>query len=206
MGVNSHNVSYSGLSAQLNLLQMDSELSQAVAKFNAAQFSSDGRFVLAASQSTMRLWDIQGTLQAEFNNWTLALDESITSIQIDREGRWIATGSSTGLLRIWNAQNNQVTTVQAHQGEIHAIAVSPDSTQVATLGEKNANIVGDNDIRLWNLQGQLLEVVGGNRLESSSRGTFAQLAASFSVQFTPDGKHIIATDMGQIGTTIQWEL
>lgn len=162
-------------------------------KFSVARFSPDGRSVLAAGQGAMQLWDNQGNLGAEFRNWTLAPDENITSIQLNNNSQLIVTGSSKGLLRFWNSQSNEVLTVQGHAGAVHAIAISPDGTQVATLGEKGENAVGNN-IRLWNLQGDLLEVFEGN------------LSNSYSIQFSSDGSHLTAVQMGQIGATIQWQL
>lgn len=192
-------------------------------KFDLAQFSPDGQSVLAAGAETMQLWDLQGNLKAEFSHWTLPprdiqgnlepefrdwdsnLRSDITSIQFSRNGQWIATGSFNGVLRLWNAQSNQVVTIKAHEGSIHSIAFSPDGTQVATLGEKTASMLGENDIRLWNLEGDLREVLGGNPSTISS-SELEKLSASFSVQFTPDGAYIVATQMGQIGTTIRWKL
>ncbi len=167
-------------------------------KFTLAQFSPDGRFVLAASQEAMQMWDVQGNLKAEFQHWTLTSDEKIESLQLSNDGQFVATGSSKGLLRFWDAQSNQVVTVQAHPGEIHAIAISPDGTQIATLGEKDADASGNSDIRLWNLQGELIGAFEENLAD--------QNLESFAVQFAPDATQLIATEMGQGVTTIQWKL
>lgn len=174
-------------------------------EFSIAQFSPDGRSVLAAGSGMMKLWDLQGQLKAEFSHWTVNPEEAISSIQLGNNGE-VVTGSSTGILRFWDAQSNQLVTVKAHNGQIHAIALSPDGTKIATLGEKQANAIGDNSIRVWNRQGELLSALGENLSTSFFRGVMDQLTYSFSLQFTADGAQVVSTEMGQIGTTIRWTL
>lgn len=158
----------------------------------------------------MKLWDIQGQLKAKFDHWTLNPEEVISSIRLGNQGE-VVTGSSAGMLRFWDARSHQILshqilTVKAHGGQIHAIAISPDGTQIATLGEKKINATGDSQIRVWNRQGELLEILEETPVISSQKGTFAQLASSLALQFTPDATQIIATEAGQVGTTFRWTL
>ncbi|MFQ3619069.1 MAG: hypothetical protein SNJ57_19950 [Cyanobacteriota bacterium] len=170
-------------------------------EFQIASFSPDGRSVLAAGLGKMKLWNSQEQLKAEFYNWTLGSNEAISSIYLGNDHD-VVTGSSTGILRFWNARTNQIVTVKAHGGAIHAIAISPDGTQIATLGEKQANAVGDSHIRVWSRQGELLEILEDDSLTVSRKSQLNQLTGSFLLQFTPDGTQIIASESGQIGTTL----
>ncbi|HEY9648418.1 MAG TPA: hypothetical protein V6C88_18715 [Chroococcidiopsis sp.] len=180
-------------------------LNQDLPQAGIAQFSPDGRSILAVSEDKMYLWDLQGNLKTEFRNWTVISGETITSVQISQNSQWIATGSSKGLLRLWNGQSNQIVTLQAHEGAIHSLAFNPEDSQIASLGEKQAGAIGNNDIRLWNLQGQLLEAFE-NSASKILGVSLERLPASFAIQFAPAGKHIIATQSGQLGTKIQWQL
>jgi WD40 repeat protein len=180
-------------------------LNQDQPEFFMAQFSPDGQAILAAGSEIMKLWDSQGQLKAEFSHWTVNPAETISSIQLSNKGQ-VVTGSSTGILRVWDAQSNPGVTVKAHEGQIHAIAINSDGSRIATLGEKTADAVGDNLIRVWNRQGQLLGVLGEDLSASFFKGVLNALPDSFSLQFTADGTQLIATQTGQVGTTIRWTL
>ncbi|WP_172799669.1 hypothetical protein [Leptolyngbya sp. O-77] len=180
-------------------------LKQDQQEFHIAQFSPDGRSVLAAGSGMMKLWDLQGQLKAEFDHWTLNPEEVVSSICLGNQGE-VITGSSAGILRFWEFGSNQIVTVKAHEGQIHAIAISPNGTQIATLGEKKINATGDSQIRVWNRQGDLLEILEEDASTLLREGTIDQLTSSFSLKFTPDAAQIMAAETGQVGTTFRWTL
>jgi WD40 repeat protein/serine/threonine protein kinase len=58
-------------------------------------------------------------------------------------GERIFSGESDGSLRIWLLKTNQCATIQAHQGPINKIALSPDGVSLVSVGQ-------DGTVLLWN--------------------------------------------------------
>src|SRR5262249_39546390 len=64
-------------------------------------------------------------------------------------GRFVATGASDGIGRIWDVERGRVLVqLPQHQGEINSIAFSPEGQRVATAA-------ADETIRLWDAQSGL---------------------------------------------------
>jgi len=80
----------------------------------------------------------RGTGSILFPGWTPG------PIAIAPDGTWFAIGNSQGEVTIWTGlpKVNRLATIAAHDGPVRAIAISPDSTQLATAG-------ADKTVRIW---------------------------------------------------------
>jgi hypothetical protein len=70
------------------------------------------------------------------------------------KGTAVASGSRDGSVRVWEVPTGrELTQLPAHQGEVRAIAYSPDGDYLLTAGD-------DREVRLWDLKKQGKRVVG----------------------------------------------
>src|SRR5205085_323005 len=67
------------------------------------------------------------------------------------DGRWLASGSRDGQVRIWDAQNGTLrTNWQAHGHRVNSLSFSANGNHIATAGQ-------DGQIHVWEWsQGRLL--------------------------------------------------
>lgn len=96
------------------------------------------------------------------------------SIDWSTNGAFIVTGHISGVLRIADAATGaEIHSVQAHAGSVAGVAVSPDSSLVATAGRD------DNHVRIW---------------LASTGALLAQLPLEHpsSVRFSHDGAYLVA--------------
>ncbi len=144
--------------------------------------------------------------------------DSVNSIAFSPDGRFIASGSDSGAIQMWDAQTGQiVTTFMGHTNTVYSVAFSPN-------GQMLASGSWDGTIRLWNVQtGQTLIILrslsptdslafnpNGNTLASGSWNANMQLwdvrtgqiistgqdnsnRLTRTVAFSPDGR-ILASD------------
>jgi WD40 repeat protein len=68
----------------------------------------------------------------------------VIALAASPDGRWLATGSSEGELRVWEVSTrSSIAQIKAHPRWLHSLAFSPDGQLLASGG-------GDQLIRLWN--------------------------------------------------------
>lgn len=80
----------------------------------------------------------------------------VLAVDISTDGRWLASASSDGVIRIWDTTGATTTRViQAHDSAVYALDIAPDGATLATGGR-------DSKIRIWNLHtgGRLKELDG----------------------------------------------
>jgi WD40 repeat protein len=138
----------------------------------AAQFSSDGKRVLTASQDgTIRVWDAQTggllTKPWQHGNW-------LVTAQFNPEGTKILTASGDKTVRIWDARDGRPLIKPLSQGsELTSAQFSPDGTRIVTTAE-------DGSARIWDAQ------TGEPTTDALQHST-----ALNSAQFSPDGRWIV---------------
>lgn len=95
-------------------------------------------------------------------------------------GSTLISADYLGQLRWWDADSpapKPIRVVQAHDGWVRAIAVSPDQKLVASCGN-------DHLVKLWNAaDGQLIRTIEGHSCHV------------YNVAFHPDGKSLISADL-----------
>ncbi|MEM9544016.1 MAG: hypothetical protein AAGA60_31595, partial [Cyanobacteria bacterium P01_E01_bin.42] len=150
-------------------------------------FSPDGRF-LATSGDEVKLWALDGTLLQTLT----AHDDTITGLHFSQDSLLLISTSWDTSSIIWEFNRDRFAFKKAlwgHQAEVLDGSFSPDGRTIATAS-------GDNTIKLWTREGELLKTLGKqtepvperNPNESIPLQTVGHLDTVFALRFSPDGK------------------
>jgi len=153
----------------------------------ACRFDPNGDFVFAgAEDNNFHRWDLftGSSLHLKgHRSWigTLSL--------LPAPGNFVVTGGHEGKLAWWNAFDAApapLRIVDAHQGYIRAVAISPDGRLIATGGN-------DNFVRVWSAgDGTLVKELAGHTRHV------------YNVAFHPSGTALVSGDL--LGVLKQWEV
>ena len=139
----------------------------------SVSFSLDGQYLATAStDSTARLWNLQGKQLVEFKGH----QGEVWSVNFSPNGQRLATASEDGTARLWDLQGKQLVEFKGHQGGVKSVNFSPNGQCLATGSS-------DGTARLWDLQGnQLVEFKGHqdwvNSVTFSPNGQYLATASS----------------------------
>lgn len=147
-------------------------------------FHPDGDLLYAGSEDhTVVRFSLSGQPSASYNagSWIRAIE------LLDPDT--LVTGGHDGRLSWWPARGESLEplrTVQAHDGWIRALAISPDRKLIATCGN-------DLKVNLWNAQDgtKVAELTGHQR-------------HVYHVAFHPEGQQLVAGDL--TAKFLQWEV
>ncbi|KAG8984113.1 hypothetical protein FRB90_005558, partial [Tulasnella sp. 427] len=120
--------------------------------------------------------------------WTVQERGGISSVAFSRDGKRIASGSSDGTVRLWDAETGQQSgePLEGHTDPVASVAFSTDGKRIASGS-------WDGTVRLWDAEtGQQ----SGEPLEGHTSGVT-------SVAFSPDGKRIASGSSD--GTVRLWD-
>ncbi len=100
-----------------------------------------GQLASGSSHGRIRLWEANGSALADLDGRS----PRIKSLTFSRDGHWLVTGGSDGMVRFRDIRDRQeLTSVRAHQNTVYGLAFSPDGQFLATAGF-------DRTIHVWSI-------------------------------------------------------
>ncbi|WOD41900.1 AAA family ATPase [Nodosilinea sp. E11] len=115
---------------------------------------------------------------------TLSHEDMVRAVSFTLDGQRVATASSDGTARVWEASTGKVIATLSHDDEVIAVSFSPDGQRVATANS-------DGTARVW---------------EASTGKVIANLSHDkkvWAVSFSPDGQRVATASSD--GTARVWE-
>ncbi len=110
---------------------------------NDVAFGRDGTWVAAAERGKpigrVQVWAVAG---GEPSRVLEGHTNDVLSLAVSHDGRWLASGSADGTIRVWGTATWDEVAVLTHGPQIYGIAFSPD-------GSRLASACADSTIRLW---------------------------------------------------------
>jgi len=109
----------------------------------SAQFSTDGQYVLTASDDkTAIVWN---AVTGEMVKVLSGHNDTVWSARFSSDDKYVVTASKDGTARVWDAVRGQeLKTLSGHQGPARDAQFSPDGKLVVTAGE-------DGAVRIWDV-------------------------------------------------------
>ena len=99
--------------------------------------------------------------------------DTVTSVSFSPDGNMIASGSTDGMVIIWNRDGRKIIDFKAHKKKITRLGFSPNSQKILSASE-------DKTLKLWSLEGKEIASFKGHEDEIT---TFS---------FSPEGQKVIS--------------
>ncbi len=140
-------------------------------------FSPDGRFlVISGTRGTEGILEVRDSRSGELVRQPLVLRDSISSFELSRDGRWVATACEDHSARVWEVvTGGPLSPWLPHDFEARQVVFSPDGSRLATLARRGA-------IRLWNAR-------TGEPITAPI--VYPRNVGDGCVSYSPDGKRLL---------------
>ncbi len=145
-------------------------------------FSPDGLLLAAGGDDVLKIWDVNGELIRTLpghEGWKRRLEQ----LAYSPDGRYLASCGNT-TIRLMGPDGIPLRTWEAARSSLKCIAFSPDGTKIASGGF-------DKKVRVYNLNGELLQEMSGHSNCVTALG------------FSPDGNSLWSAGMD--GRIIRWD-
>ncbi|UKZ56873.1 hypothetical protein TrVGV298_010718 [Trichoderma virens] len=120
-------------------------------------YSPDGlRLASKAFGDTIaKVWDMSAGISPQLPGSSSPSDDRILTMTFSHDGRWLASGSTEKLVRIWDPATGACLRTLPMSDEVDLIVYSLDDTQVAVAGCNSIISVWNpaTGVRLWTLRG-----------------------------------------------------
>lgn len=158
-------------------------------ELNDVRFTPDGKRVAVATD--IGIWIYDANTRKELALLT-GHAQRVTVIDFPADGRFLASGSLDGTVRLWNIDTGEQTAIfEGHRGGIEGIAVSPDGKTIVSGGDWGASII------LWDVE----TGVQLNRRSKYYDNLFRRLKIYFDSSTVPSPNAIEAMDFSPDGKT-----
>lgn len=145
---------------------------------SSVAFSPDGKFILSGADSTVQLWNINGTvIQA------LKLNGTISAVAFTPGGKQILVGNWDGPPELFDLKGNLIREYGDKDEMCSSLAISPDGKFVLTGGS------GEFAAKLYTIEGKFIHEFLGHTFQI------------ISVAFAPDGKSFLT---GARDNSVRW--
>ncbi|MDX2163429.1 MAG: NB-ARC domain-containing protein [bacterium] len=150
---------------------------------NSVAFSPDGKWIVSASDNTVRVWD--AATGAAVRTLT-GHEDDVNSAAFSPDEKWIVSASGDNTVRVWNAATGaEVRVLTGHTDIVNSAAFSPDGQWIVSASD-------DNTVRVW-------DAATGAAVRTLTGHTSTVNSAAFS----PDGQWIVSAAWD--GTVRVWE-
>lgn len=175
------------------------------ATVRSLSFSRDGKILATGSRDKIvKLWSLDGeNINQLGKDITTGHKDWLMSVSLSPSGDTLATASRDGSVKLWSLGGGEITPVEitpkvqssepkicrdsdsriCHDFSIISVDFNPQGNLLATASE-------DETVKLWNLEGRLLNTF------------FGHIGGVLDATFSPDGKFIASS--GRDGRVIIW--
>lgn len=159
--------------------------------FSVARVPSTSRLIVASSDG--KVHEVDASQASDPPRELANHGRYVTSVRL--AGQTVISGGYDGRLIWWDLEGGRETrNFEAHTRWIRQLAVSPDGTKLASVGD-------DMVCRLWNIaSGERLRELRGHA-ERTPQGFVSML---YCCAFSPDGRHLATGD--RVGHVKIWEV
>jgi len=157
------------------------ELHGSVGPIYSLSWAPDANLIASAGFGQVNVWDVDSKEKVT----TLEGHTSfVWGVSFSKDGRWLASASVDGTIRVWNASDYSELQVLNNAGAF-CLAWSPDGKQIA-VGSTSGRIT------VWDIESQ-------EKLQSFKAGGF-----TVSVAWSPDGNTLAAGRLN--GVIVVWDV
>jgi WD40 repeat protein len=149
----------------------------------AVAFHPNGNlWASAGDNGKIKLWNAQTEVQATLS----AHQGAVTGLDFHSNGKWLVSAGNDGTVKLWRSDGTLVRSWSANQGQVADVAFSPTGDWlVSAAGEELAleknDVKSDRySLKLWNLEGKLLQTLSSHQ------------DAVTSVSVSPNGQMLVS--------------